>query len=248
MDSSFRFKRFSVRNELSGLKVGTDAVLLGACVGLPSHLSGQTRILDIGTGTGIIALMMAQRMEDANLSQPSHEPGVKIIGIDIDNLAEAGENFTASPWADVLEYRNVSLASFMDDGPEKFDLIVSNPPYYDNSLQCPESRRSAARHTDSLSYREVITFANDFLTPDSTLALVLPKAEEARLRRFASSFGLFPSRIINVRTVERKPPARIVAEFSFVRAKTLTENLTIMEAGDYTPEYKKLTGDFYLIF
>lgn len=247
MDSSFRFKRFSLRNGRSGLKLGTDAVLLGAYAGLPSPSQERIRILDIGTGTGIIALMLAQRMAER---YPSiiPESRLKITGIDIDEMAEAGENFADSPWAECLEYRNVSLAGYMDSDPGRFDLIVSNPPYYDNSLPCPDPGRSAARHTDSLSYREVITFANDFLAPDGTLAVVLPKAEESRLCRFASSFGLFPMRILNVRTVERKSPSRIVAEFSFVRTKTVTESVTIMDNGEYTAEYKLLTKDFYLNF
>lgn len=247
MDSSFRFKRFSLRNSRSGLKVGTDAVLLGAYVGLPSPSAEQTRILDIGTGTGIVALMLAQRMAELYPSSLS-ESRLKITGIDIDEQAEADENFPASPWEDCLEYRNVSLAGYMDSDPGKFDLIVSNPPYYDNSLLCPDPGRSAARHTDSLSYREVITFAGDFLTAGGRMAVVLPKAEESRLCRFASSFGLFPVRILSVRTVERKSPSRIVAEFSFVKSKPVTETLTIMDNGEYTPEYRSLTGDFYLKF
>lgn len=246
MDNSFRFKRFSVKNGSSGLKVGTDAVLLGAYAAIPEPRDGALKILDIGTGTGIIALMLAQRAVEAYADL--QENALKITGIDIDSQAEGGENFAASPWAYALEYRNASLAAYMDSDPCAFDLIVSNPPYYDDSLQCPDSRRSAARHTESLSYREVITFANDFLAPGGTLAMVLPKTEETRLCRFASSFGLFPSRILSVRTVERKAPARIVAEFSFVRKKTVKEDLTIMDNGGYTTEYKSLTKDFYLNF
>lgn len=246
MDSSFRFKQFSVRNGRSGLKLGTDAVLLGAYAAIPAPADGALKILDIGTGTGIIALMLAQRTVEAYADL--REDALKITGIDIDPLAEAGENFAASPWAECMEYRNVSLAAYMDSDPGSFDLIVSNPPYYDNSLQCPDPQRSAARHTDSLSYREVITFANDFLAPGGTLALVLPKAEEVRLCRFASSFGLFPSRILSVRTVERKTPARIVAEFSFVRKRPVNEALTILADGGYTDEYKALTKEFYLNF
>lgn len=245
MDNSFRFKQFSLRNGSSGLKLGTDAVLLGSYVSLPAPSGERLRILDIGTGTGIIALMIAQRMSGL---RPLPDAGIGIVGIDIDTGAEAEENFRNSPWTEMLEYRNVSLAAYMDSDPCKFDLIVSNPPYFDNSLECPDPARCAARHTDSLSYREVITFANDFLAPDGRLAVVLPKAEEVRLCRFASSFGLFPVRMLNVRTVERKAPMRLVAEFSFKRGKTVNETLTIMENGEYTPEYKSLTGDFYLNF
>ena len=200
MEEFFRFRKFSVRNTLSGLKVGTDAVLLGASV----HLQGSpSRILDIGTGTGIIALMLAQRLSDAGLT-------FHITGIDIDAGAfeEASLNFKASSWNDSLKAVHISLQDFADglynasaSGYDRYDLIVSNPPYYDNSLPSKEEVRSLSRHTESLSYREVMTFAADFLSPDGVLALVLPSDEERNMQRFAASFGLFPSEFVRVRTV-----------------------------------------------
>lgn len=247
MGSSFNFKRFSVRNEIAGLKVGTDGVLLGALADIgrvsvsPEMPEGSAahrpRILDIGTGTGVIALMLAQRCPEAELT-----------GIDIDEHSPAGENFRNSPWPDRLRFVGKSLADYMDGDPGLFDAIVSNPPYYDNSLLCPDADRSAARHTGSLSYREVITFANDFLSPAGTVSLILPKSEEQRCTRFAASFGLYPYRIWSIRTTPLKSPSRIVADFSRTKERSERKELTIQDNDGYTAEYKELTKEFYLNF
>lgn len=247
MGSSFNFKRFSVRNEIAGLKVGTDGVLLGALADMgrlsvsrdvqEGSVSRRPRILDIGTGTGVIALMLAQRCPEAELT-----------GIDIDEHSPAGENFRNSPWPDRLRFVGKSLAGYMDGDPGLFDAIVSNPPYYDNSLLCPDADRSAARHTDSLSYREVITFANDFLSGAGTVSLILPKSEEQRCTRFAASFGLYPYRIWSIRTTPLKSPSRIVADFSRTKERSERKELTIQDNDGYTAEYKELTKEFYLNF
>lgn len=247
MGSSFNFKQFSLRNEIAGLKVGTDGVLLGALADIgrmsvsPEISEGSTgrkpRILDIGTGTGVIALMLAQRCPEAELT-----------GIDIDVHSPAEENFRNSPWPDRLRFVGKSLAGYMDGNPGLFDAIVSNPPYYDNSLLCPDAGRSVARHTESLSYREVITFANDFLTAEGTVSLILPKSEEQRCTRFAASFGLYPYRIWSVKTTPAKSPSRLVVDFSRTKARPERKELTIQDSNGYTAEYKELTKDFYLNF
>lgn len=247
MGSSFNFKQFSLRNEIAGLKVGTDGVLLGALADIgrmsvsPEMPEGSTgrrlRILDIGTGTGVIALMLAQRCPEAELT-----------GIDIDEHSPAEENFRNSPWPDRLRFVNKSLADFMDGDPDLFDAIVSNPPYYDDSLPCPDADRSAARHTGSLSYREVITFANDFLSGGGTVSLILPKSEEQRCTRFAASFGLYPYRIWSIKTTPMKSPSRIVVDFSRIKERPEHKELTIQDGDSYTAEYKELTKEFYLNF
>ena len=247
MGSSFNFKQFSLRNEIAGLKVGTDGVLLGALADIgrmsvsPEMPEGSTgrrpRILDIGTGTGVIALMLAQRCPEAELT-----------GIDIDEHSPAEENIRNSPWPDRLRFVNKSLAGYMDGDPGLFDAIVSNPPYYDDSLLCPDADRSAARHTGSLSYREVITFANDFLSGGGTVSLILPKSEEQRCIRFAASFGLYPYRIWSIKTTPLKSPSRFVADFSRERERPERRDLTIQDSDGYTAEYKELTKEFYLNF
>lgn len=221
------------------MKVNTDGVLLGAAMSLvPSSL----RLLDIGTGTGTIALMAAQR-----------HPSALIDALEIDgpSAVEAEANFKASPWADRLKVVNSPLQEFIPE--EKYDHIFSNPPYYDNSLQNPEERKAAARHTDSLPLPVLLEFAAANLAPSGRLSLVLPADVRARLLRDAASFGLHPFRILSIRTTPSKPLKRIIAEFSFERAELKEEILTLQDQKSYplnkegrTPEYLALTADFYL--
>ena len=231
MESSFRFRQFEVRNGKSALKVGTDAVLLGAAMTL---LSGDRELLDIGTGTGVIALMAAQRC------------GGRITGIDIDALSseEAEENFKTSPWADRLRAENVPLSDFHPD--RVYDVIFSNPPYYDNSLKNPGERESIARHTGALSIGDICSFASDRLAEDGRLSIIYPSESERMLVRTAASFGLFPFRIIRIRTTETKPFRRVIAEFGRCRGMCAEESLTLQRGGRRTEEYRKLTEDFYL--
>lgn len=253
-ESIFRFKHFNLSNSRAAQKIGTDGVLLGACTSIGT--GRPLRILDIGTGTGIVALMLAQRCFGIEENSCSRDKLSEIIGIDIDSDAanEASDNFAASPWAASMRSEHISLCDFADrliyggaDIPYslRFDLIVCNPPYFDESLQAPDPKRNAARHTDSLSYREVVTFAGDALTDEGRLSLILPKTEEKGLMRFAASFGLFPQRVINIHTTASKPPKRIIAEFSKHKGKVLSEDLTIQCDGDYSPQYKELTKDFH---
>lgn len=230
----FRFKRFSVRNEDSAMKVNTDGVLLGAAATL-----GGPDVLDIGTGTGTIALILAQRMEE------SGHGDFRITGIDIDapSAREASANFNSSPWAGKITAECVPLQDFHPEG--GFDLIVSNPPYYDNSLLNPDFRDSRARHSMSLSYREVLAFAAEKLKEDGTVSLVLPSDCEKALLREARSRGLHPSAILRIRTTPRKAPSRIVAEFSRLRVDTKEKALTIQDGGAFTEDYIALTGAFY---
>ena len=232
-DRFFRFKRFQVRNERSALKVGTDAVLLGAAMTL---LPTDRNLLDIGTGTGVIALMAAQRMEPVPC---------RITGIDIDGPSadEARYNFSLSPWPECLFAEQVALADYRPA--VKQDCIFSNPPFYDNSLKNPDRRESAARHTESLSYREICAFSAEHLAPQGRLSLILPAEEEKALLRAAASFGLFPFRILRVRTTPAKPFRRIIAEFSRKKGETSEEELTLGGSAR-SEEYAALTTDFYL--
>ena len=235
----FRFKQFSVVNERSAMKVNTDGVLLGRLMTL---LPADQRLLDIGTGTGTIALMAAQRLSGIN----SNAVHIDAIDIDEPSVQEAGINFAASPWPDFLEVRRVPLQQFEPDS--QYDLIFSNPPYFDNSLTNPDARDTAARHTDSLSYRDIFAFAERFLADSGRVALVLPSDEEARLCREARSRGLFLFRIVRVRTTPRKPVSRIIAEFGRQRCSDpVQEGLTIQEKGRYTDQYIDLLKEFLYI-
>ncbi len=237
--SVFNFKRFAVVNERSAMKVNTDGVLLGAAMTIrPTDRS----MLDVGTGTGTIALMAAQRLADDMES-------MKIDAIDIDeaSAAEAAVNFENSPWGGCLRAHNQSLEDFAKSTDRKYDLIFSNPPYFEDSLPAPEERRCNARHTVGLSYRELLGFAAERLTGNGRFAIVLPADQETALTRCARMNGLHLFRIMRVRTVPRKAPGRIVAEFSRERcAEPEDFVLTIQDEGKYTQEYLSLTHDFYL--
>ena len=242
--SVFRFKKFEVVNEKSAMKVNTDGVLLGASMSLrPSD----RRLLDIGTGTGTIALMAAQRLEEL-----SDLKDCRIEAIDIDEVSaeEASLNFERSPWAESLFAKALPLDEFAQSlaAEDRFDLIFSNPPYFEDSLLAPEQRRCNARHTaNGLSYREIIEFASQKLTPDGRLALVLPADQEHDLLRHARMNGLFLFRILRVRTVERKLPSRMVVEFSRNRVDSIVDEiLTIQKEGKYSHEYLSLMHGFYL--
>lgn len=275
----FRFKKFEVRNERSAMKVNTDGVLLGAAVLLPTTGTGSSSadngtlpelpehgrfaVLDAGTGTGTIALMVAQRLSEAGLD-------FKITGIDIDadSALEAGENFAQAPWSRNLEARHIPLAGCSSS----YDLIVSNPPYYDDSLQNPDARKNTARHTVAadeeglegapMSWRTLLEFAEGHLRVNGTIALVLPADQEASLLRYARMHGFAPACTTRVHTTDRKPAARIVIQLArkdealpeMSNPSTLVEGLTanrinqliIQTHGEYSEEYRLLMKDFYL--
>ena len=233
----FRFKHFNVTNERSAMKVNTDGVLLGAAMMITPQ---DGRMLDIGTGTGTIALMAAQRSGGS----------AQIDAIDIDepSVTEAAMNFRQSPWADKLRAYNLPLDQFAAETSEKYDLIFSNPPYFEDSLTAPDGRKSTARHTsDGLSYRDIFEFAKERLTEEGRVSFVLPADQEAALCRYGRMCGLHLFRILRIRTVPRKAPSRIIAEFSRNRVEAPEDTvLTIQNEGQYTQEYLSLTKDFYL--
>ena len=276
----FRFKQFCVVNERSAMKVNTDGVLLGA---LMTILPEDRNLLDIGTGTGTIALMAAQRVlgipdqvgDDGVVAENEGVVtgncilgGVVIDAIDIDepSVTEAASNFRNSPWSDILHAHHASLDDFAslisescvpavpDSGESpsgscpEYDLIFSNPPYFDNALQAPEERRNAARHTATgLSYREILDFAAEHLTSTGRVAMVLPADTEHDLTRHARMSGLHLHKITRIRTVPRKAPSRIVAEFSRQLTTSPADTiLTIQDGGQYTQEYLDLMHEFYL--
>ena len=234
------------------MKVNTDGVLLGAVVPV---CGADCRVLDIGTGTGVIALMLAQRLT-SDTEQASRMQPLRILGIDIDPdaAAEAADNFASSEWAEALTSEEISLESLevrlAGAASEAFDIIVSNPPYYDSSLTNPDGKKAVARHTDlpqgSLSYREVMEFAARHLSEPGRLSVVLPSDQEFAALRYARMCGLHLSRLLRVRTVERKQPKRFIATFVTAPCECLPHMLTIMEKGKYTDEYISLVKDFYL--
>ena len=249
---TFRFKKFEVVNDESAMKVNTDGVLLGASMTIkPSDRN----FLDIGTGTGTIALMAAQRFSALSDAQSGSPDGLDIssnfCAIDIDEASarEASMNFANSPWSESLVAHHSSLDEFgTSDYVREYDLIFSNPPYFEESLNAPELRRNNARHTSTgLSYREILDFAASHLSENGRVSFVLPAETENALCRHARMNGLHLFRILRVKTVHRKTPSRIIAEFSRERVEAAAEEtLIIQDEGKYTEEYLSLMHEFYI--
>lgn len=215
------------------MKVGTDGVLLGAWA--PECIAGG-RILDIGTGTGVMAIMAAQR-----------NPSARIVGVEIDEMSalQARENAEASPWADRVEIVNADIRSYEAAAP--FDLVISNPPYFVDSLKSPDSGRTTARHTVSLDFGELMSAVERLLAPDGLFAVIVP-AEAASM--VVASGRLALRRRCDVRSKPSAGPIRTMMEFAagYCGAPEFSE-LTIGDGkGGYTAEYVALTRDFYLKF
>ena len=219
------------------MKVGVDGVLLGAW----ADVSGAKRILDIGAGTGLIALMMAQRTSDALIDA---------LEIETDAYNEALFNVQQSPWQEWIQIELCSFQEFAEKSVRKYDLIVSNPPYFTNGHQAPLENRATARHSDSLPLSVLISGALGLLSETGKIALVLPIDGLPELTQLADSNNLHISRICHVKPNPQKPVFRILAELTNAECTMREEELMIEfeKHHDYTPEYKQLTKNFYLKF
>lgn len=241
---NFRFKQFTVWHDRCAMKVGTDGVLLGAWCPLATTTSeGEYKVLDIGTGSGLIALMLAQRATSID------DTPIVIDTIDIDAGAaeQAKFNFEQSPWSKLLRIYQSSLQEWQSE--KEYDLIVSNPPYFQGSLKNPNAQRATARHTDSLSYSELIAHSERLLRRNGTLALVLPIEAEEEILSLAAAAGLSPIAITYVHTKPGKPVKRIL--MALIKGDADGEvdgNHFYIESADSprSEEYKKLTEEFYL--
>ncbi|MBP3383517.1 MAG: methyltransferase [Tidjanibacter sp.] len=237
--SDFRFKQFNITQKLSAMKVGTDGVLLGAWVRLDeSH----RRILDIGCGTGLVALMAAQR---------TAQWSAEVVGVEIDSpsATEAANNFTASPWSDRLSVVECAVQEYHTDTP--FDHIVSNPPYFVNSLLSPDEARTNARHTTTLTFDALAHSASRLLAEDGLLSVVLPCDVASDMVLASARCGLFLTRRMDVRSKATSAPIRVLLEFGRRARPTERTELTIHSPEDpfgYSPDYVTLTKDFYLKF
>ena len=235
---SFRFKRFTVQDDRCAMKVGTDGVLLGAWCPVKVE-RGMNRFLDVGTGSGLIALMLAQRCETA---------AIDAIDIDAEAVCQAAENFAQSPWAGRLSVQQISLQEFVKNRVGQYDLVVSNPPYFVNSLKNPDALRQAARHTDTLSYSDLVACAAQLLREDGVLALILPAEAEAVLADEAAKAGLFPFRVTHVYSKPGNPVKRVLAAFRKGEHGECEKDVLYIES-EKTPrsdEYAELTWEFYL--
>lgn len=234
-ETIFRFREFSVKNHRSAMKVGSDSVMLGALAGSSPGFS-PSRILDIGTGTGVIALILAQRFDRA-----------KITGVEIDKDAseEASENFTESPYHDRLSIVEADILDY--EGDEKFDLIVCNPPYFKETLHSPSAARAQARHDDSLSPMQLMQKASSLLAPGGLLAVIYPSSRDSDVIYAASVSRLYASKMMLIHTVEGKPASRTIWEFRNVESTLEESHLIMRDTANYpTQEYYNLVNKFYI--
>lgn len=231
----FKFKQFTIQQEKTAMKVGTDGVLLGAWVKINPEIFS---ILDIGTGTGLISLMMAQR-SNAEL----------IDGIELNNEAfeQTITNFENSDWGDRLFCYHASLNEFTDEIEDKYDLIVSNPPFYTSTFKEMDNDRAMARHTESLTYVDLLNGVSNLLSEDGTCAFIIPFSEEEYFIQLAKKNKLFPNRITRVKGTKDTPIKRSLLQFSFSE-KIIEESELIIEIERhiYTEDYINLVQDFYL--
>lgn len=244
-ETLFRFKQFDVLNNISAMKVGTDGVLLGAWAfaDMPRDIVG--RGLDVGTGTGVLALMLAQRFSNLILDA---------VEISEEAVSEADFNFRESKWGRRLSVTTCDFNDYVKkDYGAGYDLIISNPPFFDNGAESPEDKRRIARHEGTLNFQSLFKGAGKLLNESGRIALVAPFDSRRQIVFDAELAGFSLVRYCEVKTVGRKPPKRFMGEFmkkpKGERLECVCQELTIHDsAGGYTDDYIQLTRDFYLNF
>jgi tRNA1Val (adenine37-N6)-methyltransferase len=233
----FEFKKFKIKQDKCAMKVGTDAVILGSWI----TPNGSTKILDIGTGTGVIALMLAQKSN------------AKITAIDIDanSTEQARVNIQESVFHEKINVIHTSFQELTKNVELQFDLIVTNPPYFIDSHKTNSDKRSIARHTDTLSFDDILDGVKKLLEPKGKFCLILPKNEALLFRELAKAKGLYLSKLLRVRTrKEKDSEKRHLMQFEFKESEFSETTLVIEEDShrNYTQEYKAFTKEYYLHF
>ena len=255
----FKFKQFTIHQDRTAMKVGTDGVLLGAWAPIAPTAN---KLLDIGTGTGLIALMLAQRLtqytmqnakctidaEKSNLWRENHELKIDAIDIDLSSIEQATENIKNSPFASHITTHHTSLQEHTTT--EKYDAIVCNPPYFVASLKCPDANRTQARHTDTLSFDDLLQHSARLLNPEGSLSVILPINEGHQLIELAPKYEFTLTQLVHVHPTPTSEPKRLLMHFikqSTKNSSILNSKLTIeLARHQYTPEYIALTKNFYL--
>mgnify|MGYP000008783513 CR=1 FL=1 len=235
MSTPFQFKEFQVHQDQCAMKIGTDGVLLGAWTPVSHH---PNRILDIGAGTGVVALMLAQRCAAESID-----------AIEIDEAAyeQCVQNFENAPWADVLFCYHAGLDELVDEMDEPYDLIVSNPPFYSEAVSSGDEARDVARQNQSLPFSSLITDAEKLLSESGIFAMIAPYKEYDYLLALGAEVGLFPCEVLFVKGNAEAPLKRVLIAFSRNELAFEKETLIIEEdRHQYTEAYTALTKDFYL--
>lgn len=235
LKDSFSFKKFKIDQERCAMKVGTDGVLLGAWTSL-RH--GPDSILDVGAGTGLISLMLAQRSEASTIDA---------LEIDGDAYEQCVENFEASPWGDRLYCYHAGLDEFVEEIGDRYDLIISNPPFYSEEVSSGDTSRDMARQNKALPFIELLKGVSELLSENGIFSVIIPYKNEAEFIDLAASVLLFPKRMVHVKGHNKAPVKRTLMEFSRRREDVDRGELILEEERHvYTKEYISLTKDFYL--
>ncbi len=233
---TFHFKQFSVEDNRSTMKVGTDAVLLGAV----ANAEGVDVILEIGAGCGIVSLIMAQRSGAT----------IDAVEIDHDSAEQARSNADRSPWAEKINIIHDSIQNYSVMASIRYDLIISNPPFFNCSLKSPDKKRNLSRHNDSMSYKDLLAAAVRLMKEEASFWVILPSPEFDNFNQIANAASLHLQRKINIISKEGRKEHRVIMQFRKNVADPVTEKaITILDqSGKYTSDYKNLTQDFYLDF
>lgn len=231
---TFRFRKFSVEDDRSTMRIGTDAILLGAWI----DAGKAERILEIGTGCGVIALMMAQK---SNAS-------VDAIDINLESVAQARSNFENCPWKDRLTAYHRSFREHAEYARIKYDIILTNPPFFRNSLKSTDTKRNLARHHEPFRFTELFETVNILLSEKGSFYIILPETNIVYLRELAMIYQLPVHQILNIKPKENKNINRVLMKFCRTKPENETiEELTLRHADNsFTSQYKELTGNFYL--
>lgn len=234
--SKFQFKQFSIEQDRCAMKVGTDGVLLGAWIPIENN---PFSILDIGTGTGIIALMLAQR---------SSAEQIDALEIDEDAYEQATDNFENSPWNDRLFCFHAGLDEFVEEPEDEYDLIVSNPPFYSEDYKSENEQRDLARFQDAMPFEELIEAADLLLSEKGIFSVIIPFKEEENFLNLAKEYELYPLKITRIKGTPVSEIKRSLLAFTRNEIIDFPADELIIETARhiYTPEYTALTKDFYL--
>jgi tRNA1Val (adenine37-N6)-methyltransferase len=230
----FAFKQFKIKQDKCAMKVGTDAVLLGAW----TECGNAKKILDVGTGTGVLALMLAQKSEAT----------IWAIDIDKDSFIDAKENAYQSKWNDRLKVLNISMQEFTKENSNDFDVIISNPPYFTDAYKAKELSRNTARHTDELPFDQLIECVVKLLSEDGHFFSILPYNEAIQFKNMAAKNNLYLIKSTRVKTKPEKEPKRLLMMYSRKQQIQIEDELVIEldERHHYTQQYIDLTKDYYL--